>query len=156
DMVVRHKDLLPLMRRSGNRMAQIGIEASNDNQRDGLNKQLRTDTVQQAARLLRQNDIVCQGMFIMGLPDDSLDTLKQKVQLVKQLDIDFPVFVFYTLFPGTPTYNEAVAQGKLTLPADYRLHDMGHVLMPTAHLTTRQVYNSTAWAFTSTYLDPIR
>jgi len=49
------------MRRAGNRMAQIGIEASNDEQRDGLNKQLGTDMVKEAVRLLRQHDIVCQG-----------------------------------------------------------------------------------------------
>jgi len=35
DMLVKHQDLLPLMRRSGNRMAQIGIEAANDEQRTG-------------------------------------------------------------------------------------------------------------------------
>jgi anaerobic magnesium-protoporphyrin IX monomethyl ester cyclase len=156
DMLVRNKDLLPLMRRAGNRMTQIGIEASNDDQRDELNKQLRTETVKEAVRLLRENDIVCQGMQIVGLPDDSPETMQQKVRLVKQLRIDHPVFVFYTLFPGTPLYEQAVAEGRLKLPADYGQHDMAHALMPTKHMTTRQVYSQTARAFTSVYLDPVR
>ena len=156
DLVVKHKDLLPLTRRAGNRMVQIGIEASNDEQRDGLNKQLRTETVRKAVRLLRQHDIVCQGMMIVGLPDDSPRTFEQKVRLINQLDVDFPVFVFYTLFPGTPAFDEAVAQGRIKLPADYGRHDMAHVLMPTQHMTRRQVYSYTGWAFTRTYLHPIR
>ena len=156
DMLVKYKDLLPLMRRAGNRMTQIGIEASNDDQRDELNKQLRTETVNEAVRLLRANDIVCQGMQIVGLPDDSPETMQQKVKLVKQLGIDHPVFVFYALFPGTPPYDEAVAQGKIKLPADYSRHDMAHALMPTKHMSTRQVYSQTARAFTSVYLDPVR
>ncbi len=156
DLLVKHKDLLPLTRRAGNRMVQIGIEASNDEQRDGLNKQLRTETVREAVRLLRQHDIVCQGMMIVGLPDDSPRTFEQKVRLINQLDIDFPVFVFYTLFPGTPAFDEAVAQGRIKLPADYGRHDMAHVLMPTQHMTRRQVYSYTGWAFTRTYLHPIR
>jgi anaerobic magnesium-protoporphyrin IX monomethyl ester cyclase len=156
DLLVKNKDLLPLTRRAGNRMVQLGIEASNDEQRDELNKQLRTETVEEAVRLLRQNDIVCQGMMIAGLPSDSPRTFEQKVRLVNRLDIDFPVFVFYTLFPGTPDYDDALAQGSIELPADYARHDMAHALMPTSHMTRRQVYAYTGWAFTRLYLHPIR
>ena len=156
DLLVKYKDLLPLTRRAGNRMVQIGIEASSDEQRDELNKQLSTETVREAVRLLRQNDIVCQGMMIVGLPSDSPRTFEQKVRFVNQLDIDFPVFVIYTLFPGTPVYDEAVAQGWIELPADYARHDMAHALMPTQHMTRQQVYNYTGWAFTRIYLHPVR
>ena len=156
DLLVKHKDVLPLTRQAGNRMVQIGIEAANDEQRDELNKRLRTETVREAVRLLRQNDIVCQGMMIVGLPTDSPRTFGQKVRLIKRLDVDFPIFTMYTLFPGTPAYEEAVAKGWIELPADYALFDMGHVLMPTQHMTRRQVWNYTGWAFTSVYFDPIR
>jgi len=156
DLLVKYKDLLPLTRRAGNRMVQIGIEASNDEQRDELNKHLRTETVREAARLLRQNDIVCQGMMIVGLPGDSPRTFGEKVRLINQLDIDFPVFVIYTLFPGTSVYDQAIAKGWIELPADYARHDMAHALLPTQHLTRRQVYSYTGWAFTRTYFHPIR
>jgi len=156
DLVVKHKDLLPLMRRAGNRMVQLGIEASNDEQRDELNKQLRTETVEQAVRLLREQDIVCQGMLIVGLPSDSPRTFEQKVRLVNRLNIDFPVFLVYTLFPGAPAYQEAVDQGHLKLPADYVRHDMAHVLVPPAQMTTQQVYSYTRWAWTTVYLHPLR
>ena len=156
DLLVKYRDLLPLMRQAGNRMVQIGIEASNDEQRDELNKSLGTDTIKDAVRLLRQNDIVCQGMMIVGLPSDSPRTFKQKVRLIKQLDVDFPIFTMYTLFPGTQAYEEAVAKGWIELPADYARYDMGHALMPTQHMTRQQIWNYTGWAFTSVYFDPIR
>jgi anaerobic magnesium-protoporphyrin IX monomethyl ester cyclase len=156
DMLVKYKDLLPLTRQAGNRMVQIGIEASSDEQRDELKKQLRSETVEEAVRLLRQHDIVCQGMMIVGLPSDSPRTFEQKVRLIKRLDVDFPVFTLYTLFPGTPAYEEAVAKGWIELPADYARHDMGHALMPTQHMTRRQVWNYTGWAFSSVYFDPVR
>jgi len=156
DLVVKHKDLLPLMRRAGNRMVQLGIEASNDEQRQELNKQLRTDTVEEAVRLLRENDIVCQGMQIVGLPSDTPRTFEQKVSLVNRLNIDFPVFLVYTLFPGAQAYQEAVDRGQITLPADYARHDMAHVLLPPAQMTAQQVYSYTRWAWTTVYLHPVR
>jgi anaerobic magnesium-protoporphyrin IX monomethyl ester cyclase len=156
DLVVKYQDLLPLMRQSGNRMVQIGIEASNDEQRDELNKQLRTETAEEAVRLLRQNDIVCQGMLIVGLPGDSPHTFEEKVRLVNRLNVDFPVFLVYTLFPGAPDFDQALALGQLKLPANYAHHDMAHVLVPPRDMPIQQVYNYTRWAWTTVYLNPVR
>ncbi len=156
DLLVKHQDLLPLMRRSGNRMVQLGIEASNDRQRDELNKQLRTETVEEAVRLLREHDIVCQGMQIVGLPSDTPRAFEQKVHLANRLNMDFPVFLIYTLFPGAPAYEEAVAQGLIELPADYARHDMAHVLVPPEKMTVQQVYSYTRWAWMTVYLHPVR
>jgi anaerobic magnesium-protoporphyrin IX monomethyl ester cyclase len=156
DLLVKHQDLLPLARRAGNRMVQLGIEASNEKQRDELNKALGSKTVEEAVRLLRENDIVCQGMMICGLPSDSPETFEQKVRLVNRLNIDFPVFLVYTLFPGAPAYGEAIDQGQLELPADYACHDMAHVLVPPRNMTPQQVYNYTRWAWLTVYLHPVR
>ncbi len=156
DLLVKHRDLLPLTRRAGNRMVQIGIEASNDEQRSELNKQLGSKTVEEAVRLLREHDIVCQGMMIGGLPSDSPATFEQKVHLVNRLNIDFPVFLVYTLFPGAPDYASAIDEGQLTLPANYAQHDMAHVLVPPRNMTPQQVYNYTRWAWLTVYLHPIR
>jgi anaerobic magnesium-protoporphyrin IX monomethyl ester cyclase len=156
DMVVKYKELLPLLRRAGNRMVQIGIEASNDEQRDELNKQLRTETAEEAVRLLRQHDIVCQGMIIGGLPSDSPRTFEEKVRLVNRLDVDFPVFLIFALFPGSADYNHAMAQGWIKSPANYAHHDMAHVVVPPKDMTAQQVYNYTRWAWMTVYLNPIR
>ncbi len=156
DLVVKHKELLPLLRQAGNRMIQLGIEASNDQQRQALNKQLRTETAEEAVRLLRAHDIVCQGMIIVGLPDDSPQTFQEKVRFVTRLDVDFPVFLVYTLFPGAEDYDKALREGWLELPANYAHHDMAHVLMPTEQMNVQQIWNYTRWAWTTVYLDPIR
>jgi anaerobic magnesium-protoporphyrin IX monomethyl ester cyclase len=137
-------------------MVQIGIEAANDEQRDELNKRLRTETVKEAVRLLRQHDIVCQGMMIVGVPSDSPHTFEHKVAFIKRLDVDFPVFTMYTLFPGTAAFEEAVAEGWIELPVDYARHDMAHALMPTRHMTNRQIWRYTGWAFTSFYFHPAK
>jgi anaerobic magnesium-protoporphyrin IX monomethyl ester cyclase len=156
DLLVKNKDLMSLTYRAGNRMVQLGIEASSDEQRHELNKRLHTETVEEAIRLLRQYDIFCQGMIIVGVPSDSPRTIEHKVAFAKRLDVDFPVFTMYTLFPGTQAYDEAVANGWIELPANYGQYDMAHALMPTQHMTRRQVWLYTGWAFASFYLHPVR
>ncbi len=154
DLLVRHEDLLPLMRRAGNRLVQVGIEASSDKQRDELGKQLSTETVEEAVGLLRRHDIVCQGMIIVGVPSDSPSTFSHKVRFAKRIGVDQPIFTFYTLFPGAKAFDEAVAQGRVELPIDYARHDMGHAVMPTDHMTQDQVWYYTGWSYARFYLDP--
>ncbi len=156
DLVVKHQRLLPLMRQAGNRMVQIGIEASNDEQREALNKQLSTETVEEAVRLLRENDIVCQGMQIVGLPTDDAKAFEQKVRLVNRLNVDFPVFLVYTLFPGAADYDRALEEGWIEPPTDYSRHDMAHVLMPTQHMNAQEIWGYTRWAWMTVYLHPVR
>jgi anaerobic magnesium-protoporphyrin IX monomethyl ester cyclase len=156
DLVVKHQRLLPLLRQAGNRMVQIGIEASNDEQREALNKQLSTKMVEEAVRLLRENDIVCQGMQIVGLPTDTPRAFEQKVRLVNRLDVDFPVFLVYTLFPGAPDYDKAIKEGWIEPPSDYSRHDMAHVLMPTQSMNAQEIWSYTRWAWTTVYLHPVR
>jgi len=156
DYLVRYGELLPLMRRVGNRMVQIGIEASTDEELRALNKRLGVEQVQQAVQLLRANDIVCQGLFILGTPTDSGRSIQHKVRFAKRLDIDFPVFTLYTPFPGTGVYEQARAEGLLPDPPDYAHFDMAHALLPTEHLSVGELRSWYGWAVTSTYLDPVK
>ena len=156
DMLVRDKDLMPLFHRAGMRMMQVGIEASQDEQRDELHKQLGTAVAEEAVRLLLEYDVICQGMMIVGMPSDTPRTIKHKVEFIKKLGIDFPVFTIYTPFPGTAAYEDAVAEGWIKVPADYNRYDMTHAVLPTHHMTRREVLNYTAWAFSNVYLNPIR
>jgi anaerobic magnesium-protoporphyrin IX monomethyl ester cyclase len=156
DLLVKHKELVPLMQRAGNRLVQLGIEASTDEQRDELNKGLSTEITKQAVALLNKHDIVCQGMIIVGVPSDTPRTFEHKVAFVKRLGVDQPVFTMYTPFPGTLAFQEAVDKGWIELPADFARYDMAHALMPSQHMTTRQIWTYTGWAFTSFYLSPVR
>jgi anaerobic magnesium-protoporphyrin IX monomethyl ester cyclase len=156
DLLVKHKDLLPLMYRAGNRMVQLGIEASNDEQRTALNKQLRTETAEEAVRLLREQDIVVQGMLICGLPDETPRTIEEKVRMANRLEIDYPVFVVYTLFPGSKDYQRALEAGQIESPRNYVEHDMAHVLITPQEMPVQQVYNYLRWAWMTVYLNPVR
>jgi hypothetical protein len=95
-------------------------------------------------------------MFIIGLPSDTPRTIEQKVRLAAQLDVDFPIFVIYTLFPGSAAYRQAVASGQLEIPANYGRHDMAHVIVPPDRMPARQVYTYARWAVTHHYLHPVR
>jgi anaerobic magnesium-protoporphyrin IX monomethyl ester cyclase len=154
DLLIKHQEYLPLMRRAGNLMVQIGIEADSDEELRNLRKNLTGEQVQEALALLRENDIVCQGMMILGTRQDDANSILRKVEYLKWLDVDFPVFTIYTPFPGTEAYDEAKEKGWLETD-DYALYDMAYPIISTEHLTRQQVIGLYNRSFAAFYTDPL-
>jgi anaerobic magnesium-protoporphyrin IX monomethyl ester cyclase len=152
DLLVEHRDLLPVMRETGNRMVQIGIEAATDRDLEEMNKNLSLDKVAEAVKLLRDHDIVAQGLIIVGTRSDSADSIIQKVRYMQRLDVDFPIFTMFTPFPGSDVYNEAKANNWLE-SEDYSLYDMSNAVMPTKHLTIKQLMASYRWCYATYYMN---
>lgn len=155
DLLVEHRDLLLLMRQAGNRMVQIGIEASTQQELEELNKKLALDKVAQAVQLLRKYEIVAQGLMIVGTRSDSADSIMHKVRYMQSLDVDFPVFTMFTPFPGSDVYQEAKANNWLETE-DYSLYDMANAAMPTEHLSRRQLMALFRWCYGAYYANPFR
>jgi anaerobic magnesium-protoporphyrin IX monomethyl ester cyclase len=154
DLLIKHQEYLPLMRRAGNLMVQIGIEAHSDEALRGLRKNLTGEQVEEALRLLREHGIVCQWMMILCTRQDDANSILRKVDYMKWLDVDFPVFTIYTPFPGSDAYTEAKEQGWLETD-DYALYDMGYPIISTEHLTRKQVIGLYNRSFASFYADPL-
>ena len=155
DFVVKYADLLPLMRRSGNLMVQIGVETSTDEELRDFRKGLTIGVVREAIALLKRHDIVSQGLIIVGTRKDDARSIMHKVAYAKALDLDFPIFTLFTPFPGTDIYEEARAKGWLEVE-DYSRYDMAHAVMPTEHLTRKQLTSWYLWCFSSYYLDALK
>jgi len=155
DFLIKHKELLPLMRRAGNLMVQIGVESSTNRELADFNKHLTRSQVEEAIHLLKKHDIVAQGLLIVGTRQDNADSIAHKLRYMKWLDPDFPIFTMFTPFPGSDIYEEAKAKGWLET-LDYSLYDMSHAIMPTEHLTRNQLTALYYRCFSSYYTDPIK
>ena len=155
DLVVEHRNLLPLMRETGCRMVQIGIETSTEQELKSLNKKLSLGRIAEAVALLKEHDIVVQGLIIVGTRDDSAESIMHKVHYMERLDTDFPIFTMFTPFPGSDIYQEAKKNNWLEVQ-DYSLYDMANVIMPTEHLTRNQLTASYRWCYTTYYTNLLK
>ena len=155
DLLIKHQEYLPLMRRAGNMMAQLGIEAASEEEWRDLRKGLTVEQVREAVSLLREHGIVCQGLMIIGTRQDDAGSIMRKVDFLKWLDMDFPIFTIYTPFPGTEVFDEAKEKGWLET-MDYALYDMANPIMSTEHLSRKEIVRLYGQCFISFYTDPIK
>ena len=119
DCIVRDekKGILEKLVRAGLAHILIGVERAEDDALTLLDKRFYTGgTAQEALRIFKEKypHVFVQATFIVGVKEESPESLQKQVALAKQLDVDFPAFHPITPVPGTPIYDEAIEKGWVT------------------------------------------
>ena len=149
-------DILPLFRRAGFRWFALGIESGSKYVRDGADKRLKNDDIETVVKTIQAADINVIGNYIFGLPDDTMDSMRETLSLAMRLNTEFANFYVAMAYPGSPLYDEAVKKG-WTLPETWRgfsQHNDDCRPLDTMHLHGAQVLKFRDEAFTTYYRNP--
>jgi anaerobic magnesium-protoporphyrin IX monomethyl ester cyclase len=138
DDVIRIKDTLPKLRRSGLQWLMMGAESPSPEQLERYRKGLDSNDAFEAVRLLQKNDILSHVMFIIGDRKDTRESIENTRQFVDHLDPDFVIFTVLTPFPGTDIYDTAVENGWIEDDNLFN-YDMAHAVMGTEALSRKEL-----------------
>jgi len=138
DDVVKSKDLLPKMRKSGLRWVLLGVENSSQSTLETFRKNITVEDARHAVKLLKENDIFAHAMFIIGERKDTAKSIAELREFANELDPDLVIFGILTPFPGTELFEEAKRNGWIE-DQNWSNYDMIHAVMPTETLSRKQV-----------------
>jgi anaerobic magnesium-protoporphyrin IX monomethyl ester cyclase len=138
DDVVKHKGVLPELRRAGLKWVLLGVESSHPSTLEAFKKNLTPQDAIEAVKLLQENDIFAQAMFIVGERKDTAESLEELRQFANDLDPDFSIFALLTPFPGTELFESARQNGWIE-DDNWANYDMVHAIMPTETLTRKEL-----------------
>ena len=119
--------LLRAMKESGAHLIMYGIEVGNADVLKRLNKGTTLEQACRAVKETRKAGILCQGLFILGLPGETADTCRQTISFAKRLDCDIVKFNLAVPYPGSRFFEEhgrpalSKAPEKFTSWADWTL-----------------------------------
>jgi anaerobic magnesium-protoporphyrin IX monomethyl ester cyclase len=138
DDVCTHRNVLPLLRRSGLRWVLLGVENNKPSVLQGFRKGITAEDAREAVSLLKENDIFTQAMFIIGAREDTTESIEESRKFIDELDPDFTIYAILTPFPGTKLYETAQENGWIE-DSNWAHYDMIHAVMPTETLSTTEV-----------------
>ena len=148
--------MLDMLRGAGIRWLALGIESSSKHVRDGARKSLRNEDITKVVRNIQQAGIAVIGNFIFGLPDDTLETMRETLDLAKELNCEFANFYSAMAYPGSPLYAEAVHRG-MKLPttwSGYSQHSYDCQPLPTDAVPAKEVLRFRDAAFQEYFSNP--
>ena len=132
---------LQMFRKAGIKWLALGIESGSAYVRDGSQKALKNDDIVGVVRAIQAAGINVIGNFIVGLPDDNLETMEQTYQLAADLNCEFMNVYSAMAYPGSSLYTQAISQG-WALPSTwkgYSQHNEDCRPLDTKHVTGKQV-----------------
>jgi radical SAM superfamily enzyme YgiQ (UPF0313 family) len=145
DSIVKRPDLIERWASIGLSTVLVGFEKFREEELADLQKRSSVETNEEAARILRANDVDIWGAFIVD-PTWNKSDFDALIDYVHRLKISFPQFSVLTPLPGTEFFREKLSE--LTT-RNYELFDFLHSVLPT-RLPDSQFYGEMARLYSST------
>lgn len=160
-------EFLGKLRKAGFRWLALGIESGSKHVRNSARKKFSNEDIVVIVKKIQQSDIFVGANYIFGLPDDTLDSMQETLDLALEINAEWANFYCAMAYPGSALYR--AAKGKLPLPDDeggpgwsgYSQHAYECLPLPTDKLSAAEVLRFRDKAFqkyfsSASYLSMIR
>lgn len=147
------EEVLCAWREAGCHTLIFGVEFASAEMLKRYKKGYKPKQIVEGLELTRRMGIRAVGTFILGLPEDTAETMEMTIRLACELPLDFASFNVAVPRHGTPLRKAAKSQG---LIGDLRVMDQAglQVAMPTQHLSREEVMRMKRKAIYRFYLRP--
>jgi anaerobic magnesium-protoporphyrin IX monomethyl ester cyclase len=105
------EEMLAQMAQAGNWLISWGIESGNEQILRHARKGAYPEKAERALRWARAAGLKNWGYFIIGLPGETEETIRETIDFSKKLPLDIALFHVAAPYPGTPFFFEVVKEG---------------------------------------------
>ena len=118
--IVKDRELLDLMEKSGCIGIFLGIESLDDSDLKSVGKrQNKAAEYREAIARLHDRGICVMAGFISGFDDQTQDTILATADRLNAIGVDVPFLSILTPFRGTPLYDEYLSSGRILTERDW-------------------------------------
>lgn len=126
-------ETLKAMKEAGCRLLIVGYESGDQQILKNIKKGATIERARQFTKDCHKLGLVIHGDFILGLPGENRDTIRNTINFAKELDVETIQVSVAHAYPGTELYDYAVkngfmvAEGKMV---DEGGHQLAHIQYP--------------------------
>lgn len=150
-------EFLEKLNKAGFRWLALGIESGSKHVRDGIEKgRFGTAEILKTVKKIQDTGINVIGNYIFGLPDDTIQSMQETLDLAIEANCEFANFYSAMAYPGSKLYTMAV-ENKWELPDSwigYSQHSYETKPMRTEVLPASEVLRFRDTAFTKYFSNP--
>jgi anaerobic magnesium-protoporphyrin IX monomethyl ester cyclase len=105
--------LLKKMKKAGVWCIYYGVESGNEKVLKDMKKSIKLEKIRETFKMTKKIGIKTFGFFMIGLPSDTRETIRDTFNFALELDPDFVNFTILVVYPGTEIYELAVKEGSI-------------------------------------------
>lgn len=132
------RETLKIMREAGCDSVSFGVETGNSGLLKLIRKGITREQVREAVSLCRETGIIAHTSFIVGLPGETPETLKETGEFAASLGSLYG-YHFLTPFPGTTVREEVEKYDLEILSDDWTRYDANSAIVRTSRLAPEEM-----------------
>ena len=146
-------ELLAMLKRAGCLMISVGMESGDPELLARHKGSVTVDQLRETVARIQANDMRAKGLFMMGLPGETPETIRRTCDFILSLGLDDMNLSKFTPFPGAPCFAGIREEGEFT--EDWRrMNCLNFVFVPRGFESREEmdfIYNAHVKQF---YSDP--
>jgi len=147
------EELVNHLREAGCHTIYLGIESGSQHTLDIINKGITLIQAERAIRIVKKAQLNTLGTFIIGIPGETIKTIKKTISFAKKLSPTLVQFTICTPYPGTKLFQMAKEKGWL-ITQDWSKYDILQPVMNIPGILTSTLSKWLMKAYLSFYLRP--
>ena len=149
-------EFFQLAKRAGCWQVAFGVESGDQGILDRVGKKTTVPKIRKAMEDAKRAGLDTFGFFILGLPGETEDTLKETIRFSKSLPFDMVKYDILVPYPGTPCYKELLAENRIRTTdwSKYLCHGLDEPVFDHPNLRWETLSFYYKKAFRDFYLDP--
>lgn len=151
--ILRDANLMETYRAAGVEHIYVGVEAGTQKTLDIFNKQTKVEQSKAAIDLINGADIVSETSFVLGMPDDTVESIAATVELAKHYNPDMAFFLAIAPWPYAELYPQLKDYVATT---DYRKYNLVDPVLKPKNMTMAELEQELGRAAQNFYMHKFR
>lgn len=147
------EDLLKTMKDAGCITMFLGVESSDQQVLNQVNKKTNINRIKKTFELTRKYGMRTIASVVLGMPGDTKRSIKSTIKFVKILEPSYAVFSLATPYPGTDFYLKAASENLIKIN-DWSKYTLLTPVLETVDCSLEELKKLQKKAFKEFYLRP--
>ena len=153
DDIIRDEDIMPKYKKANIDHIYVGVEATTQETLDIFKKDIKVEQSKKALDLINEYNIVSETSFVLGMPDDTKEKIRDTVELAKFYNPDLAFFLAIAPWP----YSEIYPMLKPYIEVwDYSKYNLVEPVVKPKEMTIDEVRKELGLASRNFYMDKLK
>lgn len=117
------EETIALMKKAGCWEIQMGIESGNNMILREIRKNITVEEAYEAVRIIKKHKLHLLTFFIVGFPQETEETVRDTIEMIKRIDSDGIVLSIFTPYPGTEAFDYCKTHNLIDKEFDVALYN---------------------------------
>ncbi|MCL4514929.1 MAG: cobalamin-dependent protein [Firmicutes bacterium] len=151
--ILRDEAILPKYRQAGVLHIYVGVEATDQETLDRFNKRIKCEESARAIQLINAHGMISECSFVLGLPEETQESVQRTLALAKRYDPDFAHFLHIAPWPYADMYGELK---DYVITGDYSKYNFVEPVVKPAGMSVEEIGQALIDCYREFYMDKVR